>query len=131
MKHRQPQVKVCIRHIQIRLTGGVKVHQTRVKANYLQVSVIKICLITVLKPSMLATLYRLTFNLLGKYVQGESLTKRVSHKEFEEDLGVTIEAKYSIGEYDILILSAKESSGLKTWLTANQYAIPKTAESVL
>ena len=27
--------------------------------------------------------------------------------------GVTIEAKYLVGEYDILILSAKESSGLR------------------
>jgi hypothetical protein len=31
-------------------------------------------------------------------------------------LGVTIEAEYTVGEYDILILSAKESSGLETWL---------------
>ena len=29
---------------------------------------------------------------------------------------VKIEAKYLVGEYDILILSAKESSGLKNWL---------------
>lgn len=31
-------------------------------------------------------------------------------------LGVTIEAQYSVGEYDILILSAEESAGLETWL---------------
>ena len=31
-------------------------------------------------------------------------------------LGVTVEAKYTVGEYDILILSAKESAGLETWL---------------
>lgn len=31
-------------------------------------------------------------------------------------LGVTIEAQYTVGEYDILILSAKESAGLETWL---------------
>src|SRR5215470_8465178 len=29
-------------------------------------------------------------------------------------LGVTIEARYTVGEYDILILSAQESSGLET-----------------
>jgi hypothetical protein len=46
-------------------------------------------------------------------------------------LGVKIEAKYLIGEYDILILSAKESSGLKTWLTENGYKIPAGAEEVL
>ena len=47
------------------------------------------------------------------------------------DLGVSIEAKYTIGEYDILILSAKESTGLKTWLTTNGYKIPESAEEVL
>lgn len=51
--------------------------------------------------------------------------------EREEDLGVTIEAEYQIGEYDILILSATESSGLKTWLTRNGYSIPEQAEEVL
>jgi hypothetical protein len=45
--------------------------------------------------------------------------------------GVTIEAQYSIEEYEVLILSAKESSGLKEWLTLNNYKIPATAEEVL
>ncbi|MFT5752863.1 MAG: hypothetical protein ACI924_000063 [Flavobacterium sp.] len=49
----------------------------------------------------------------------------------EKDLGVTIEAKYTVGEYDILILSAKESAGLKTWLLQNDYKIPAKAEEVL
>ena len=32
-------------------------------------------------------------------------------------LGVTVEAQYEVGEYDILILSARESNGLVQWLT--------------
>lgn len=48
-----------------------------------------------------------------------------------KELGVKIEAKYLVGEYDILILSAKESSGLKTWLLENDYKIPAGAEEVL
>lgn len=44
---------------------------------------------------------------------------------------VKIEAQYIVGEYDILILSATESSGLKTWLTKNGYKIPENAEEVL
>ena len=44
---------------------------------------------------------------------------------------VKIEAKYLVGEYDILILSAKESSGLKDWLNENGYKIPANAEEVL
>jgi len=44
---------------------------------------------------------------------------------------VKIEAKYIVGEYDILILSATESAGLKTWLDENGYKIPAGAEEVL
>lgn len=47
------------------------------------------------------------------------------------DLGVTVEAKYTVGEYDILILSAKESGGLETWLKQNGYKIPPGASEVL
>ena len=46
-------------------------------------------------------------------------------------LGVTVEEQYTVGEYDILILSAKESAGLETWLTENGYRIPAGASSVL
>ena len=49
----------------------------------------------------------------------------------KKDLGVKIEARYLVGEYDILILSAKESNGLKEWLTGNGYKIPASAEEVL
>lgn len=49
----------------------------------------------------------------------------------KKDLGVSIEAKYLVGEYDILILSAKESSGLRTWLEENGYKIPAGADEVL
>lgn len=49
----------------------------------------------------------------------------------EDDLGVTIVESYSIGEYDILILSAEESDGLETWLTRNGYKLPKKAAEVL
>ncbi|MDX1405176.1 MAG: DUF2330 domain-containing protein [Woeseiaceae bacterium] len=46
-------------------------------------------------------------------------------------LGVTIEASYTVGEYDILILSAQESDGLITWLKQNDYRIPDGAERVV
>jgi hypothetical protein len=42
-------------------------------------------------------------------------------------LGVTIEAQYQVGEYDILILSAKQSGGLVTWLVENGYKMPPGA----
>ena len=48
-----------------------------------------------------------------------------------EDLGVTIEAEYEVGEYDILILSAEQSDGLITWLNQEGYRIPDGAEDVV
>ena len=48
-----------------------------------------------------------------------------------KSLGVTIEARYTVGEYDILILSAQQSDGLETWLRENGYTIPPGASSVL
>ena len=48
-----------------------------------------------------------------------------------DDLGVTIEAKFEVGEYQILILSAKDSGGLETWLRLNKYKIPKGASEAL
>jgi hypothetical protein len=48
-----------------------------------------------------------------------------------DSLGVVIEASYTVGEYDILILSAKESEGLTTWLTENGYKLPPGASRVL
>ncbi|HEV8658329.1 MAG TPA: DUF2330 domain-containing protein [Thermoanaerobaculia bacterium] len=65
-----------------------------------------------------------------KSVAAESITVagRVGR---DRTLGVTIEARYTVGEYDILILSAKESAGLETWLTENGYRLPAGAREVL
>ncbi len=46
-------------------------------------------------------------------------------------LGVTVEAQYAVGEYDIVILSATQSNGLETWLKENQYNIPTGARNAL
>ena len=46
-------------------------------------------------------------------------------------LGVTIEEAFSVGEYDILILSAEESEGLVTWLVENGYVLPEAVVPIL
>jgi hypothetical protein len=51
--------------------------------------------------------------------------------QVKKDRGVTVEAQYTVGEYDILILSAKESGGLEAWLRENGYRIPTGASAVL
>jgi hypothetical protein len=48
-----------------------------------------------------------------------------------KSLGVKIEARYTVGEYDILILSARQSDGLETWLRENGYRVPPGASRVL
>jgi len=52
-------------------------------------------------------------------------------RERAKGLGVKIEAEYTVGEYDILILSAQQSSGLETWLRENGYTIPNGASEIL
>lgn len=46
-------------------------------------------------------------------------------------LGVTVEASFSVGEYDIVILSATQSDGLETWLKQSGYRIPANSAQAL
>src|SRR5262245_12897598 len=48
-----------------------------------------------------------------------------------DELGVKIEAKFVTGEYEVVILSARESSGLETWLRQERYNIPAGAAEAL
>jgi hypothetical protein len=41
---------------------------------------------------------------------------------------VTVEAQFEVGEYDIVILSAKDASALEQWLAENKYKIPAGSE---
>lgn len=56
-----------------------------------------------------------------------------SDAEFKQDsaLGVTVEEEFTVGEYDIVILSAKDSNGLEVWLNNNGYKVPKGASQLL
>ena len=46
-------------------------------------------------------------------------------------LGVTVEAAYTVGEYDIVLLSATQSQGLEIWLRESGYRIPPRASAAL
>lgn len=71
----------------------------------------------------------------GMSMLESSATPRMSKssgvKKSAKALGVTIEESYTVGEYDILILSAKQSDGLYKWLDQEEYKLPKGAEQVL
>ena len=45
--------------------------------------------------------------------------------------GVKIEAQFTVGEYEVVVLSAQDSTGLETWLHENKYKIPDGAEPLL
>jgi hypothetical protein len=68
---------------------------------------------------------------LSRMPMAASPTVAGGARDAAKRLGVTIEATYTVGEYDILILSAKESGGLATWLTQNGYRMPQGAAPVL
>ena len=62
-------------------------------------------------------------------VAGAPMTEMMQDSAAE--LGVTIEESFTKGEYDILILSAKESDGLQTWLEQSGYKVPPKARKTL
>ncbi|HKA52244.1 MAG TPA: DUF2330 domain-containing protein [Candidatus Binatia bacterium] len=62
---------------------------------------------------------------------GAVVSEMAARRKGESALGVTVEAEYTVGEYDIVILSAKESEGLETWLKQNSYNIPAGASQAL
>jgi hypothetical protein len=44
---------------------------------------------------------------------------------------VRVEARFAVGEYEVVVLSADESSGLESWLRGNRYNIPRGAAEAL
>jgi hypothetical protein len=56
---------------------------------------------------------------------------QAAQSQRNSNLGVTVEEQFTVGEYDIVILSAKESDGLETWLMQNGYQIPAGAKELL
>ena len=76
-------------------------------------------------PCRVAMMERVMAAAMAPPAAGADVTNRA------RSLGVTVEAQYTVGEYDILILSAQESAGLETWLRDNGYKIPAGASAVL
>jgi MYXO-CTERM domain-containing protein len=63
----------------------------------------------------------------GVYPMAAPMASMRAHKAEE----VKIEAQFSVGEYDIVVLSATDSTALDTWLHQNGYKIPAGAEPYL
>jgi hypothetical protein len=54
-----------------------------------------------------------------------------ARQERAQSLGVTIEDEFTVGEYDIQLLSAEQSDGLMTYLDENGYQVPSSASRIL
>ncbi|HBS33004.1 MAG TPA: DUF2330 domain-containing protein [Parvularcula sp.] len=67
----------------------------------------------------------------GARLGGKMAAAPMRRERSADALGVTVEAEYTVGEYDIQILSAKESGGLAQWLKQNGYQLPAGAEETL
>lgn len=74
-------------------------------------------------------------SISDRFSDGVFLNRRTQSRGYDKKdsnaFGVTVEAKFTVGEYDIAILSAKESDGLETWLNRNGYKIPRGANRLL
>jgi uncharacterized protein (TIGR03382 family) len=69
---------------------------------------------------------------LDRGAAGMAMPMQVTAKEdAAPNHGVTVEAKFAVGEYQIVILSAKDSTGLDAWLREEHYKIPAGAEPLL
>ena len=66
-----------------------------------------------------------------RMLESQALPQPAPSQRTRNDLGVTVEEQFTVGEYDIVILSAKESDGLETWLVQNGYQIPSGARELL
>jgi len=55
----------------------------------------------------------------------------IEMKSRADALGVTIEDEFTVGEYDIQLLSAEQSDGLMTYLDENGYQVPEGAGRIL
>jgi hypothetical protein len=64
-------------------------------------------------------------------VQSAPTITSITQARRDKALGVTVEAAFTLEEYDIVSLSAKQSEGLEIWLRENGYDIPAGASEAL
>jgi hypothetical protein len=67
----------------------------------------------------------------GRMVNGLAMMASPSTMALKSAETVRVEAQYTVGEYDIVILSATQSRGLMDWLHAHNYRVPAKAERIV
>jgi MYXO-CTERM domain-containing protein len=71
------------------------------------------------------------FNGMEVAVQASSPEDDDEEPRPAREYHVKIEARFSVGEYNIVVLSATESTGLERWLRDHKYVIPADVEPLL
>ncbi|MEO6166389.1 MAG: DUF2330 domain-containing protein [Chitinophagales bacterium] len=74
---------------------------------------------------------RIVYDQMVSKMSMADMSTAAASKQESDHYKVKIEARYTVDEYDVLLLSADESSGLEGWLTDNGYRIPEGAREVL
>jgi MYXO-CTERM domain-containing protein len=67
----------------------------------------------------------------GGALKSSSMDMMSAAPENAPHYGVSIEAEFTVGEYEIVVLGAQDSTGLDSWLRDNGYSIPAGAAPVL
>jgi hypothetical protein len=68
---------------------------------------------------------------LGAMMRSSAAPAAHRQPDWAKALGVTVEAEYTVGEYDIALLSAQQSNGLETYLRESGYRVPARAADAL
>jgi len=69
--------------------------------------------------------------VMNMLADGKSVRRKSQRQRGAKALGVTIKAEYAVGNYDIIILDAKNSDGLVTFLQGDGYKIPNGLSATL
>ena len=81
-------------------------------------------------PPPMAYNYSMAKRSMAPSVEMKEEANDFAEADFDE-YKVTVVEKFTVDEYDVVILSAEESDGLERWLTDNGYMIPEGAREVL
>jgi hypothetical protein len=68
---------------------------------------------------------------LVQSMPGVAITSLESAVSEDVERHVRVEARFAVGEYEVVVLSADESSALESWLRGNRYNIPRGASDAL
>lgn len=74
---------------------------------------------------------KMRMEMMSRAPMADDVIVTTGARKRAKSLGVTIEDEFTVGEYDIQLLSATQSDGLMTYLDENGYQVPDGAGRIL